>query len=458
MLTNILPILKERFGARCATGASVLAQHGRDYSKHPDHLPDAVLFPETAAEVAEIVKLCAQEAVPIVAFGAGSSLEGHILPVKGGISLDLSGMKRILAIRPDDLDVTLEPGVTRNELNQALRPHGLFFPVDPGADATLGGMAATGASGTMSVRYGTMRDQVRALTFVSGTGQTVHAGGRARKSSAGYDLCRLMVGSEGTLGIITELTLRVYPLPDAMVACVCAFAELSNAVRAVIHAIQLGLPLARAELLDELTIAAVNRFSGLNLRGKPTLFLEFHGDDESVASVAANMQEIAAAEGGEEFNWAAHTEDRTKLWRARHDTWFACLDLCPGARVFVTDVCVPISRLAECIEATQRDRAEVTVTAPLFGHVGDGNFHMMVLIDPANPRAQDEADWLNHRLIARALALGGTSTGEHGVGMGKREFLRAEHGDAALELMRGVKRVFDPLGILNPGKILPEEN
>ena len=457
MLNTILPALKQRFGARCATGDSVRIQHGRDYSKHPEYLPDAVVFPESAAEVAEIVKLCAKARVSIVAYGAGSSLEGHILPVQGGVSLDLTGMKRILAIRPDDLDVTLEPGVTRNELNRALRPYGLFFPVDPGADATLGGMAATGASGTMAVRYGTMRDQVRALKFVGGAGQVVRTGSRARKSSAGYDLTRLMLGSEGTLGIITELTLRVYPLPDAMAACTCVFPDVGSATRAVIQAIQLGLPLARAELLDELTIAAVSRFSGLSLRGKPTLFLEFHGDETSTAAVAANMQEIAAGKGGEEFQWAAQTEDRTRLWQARHDTWFACLDLCPGARVFVTDVCVPISRLAECIEATQADRAEVSVTAPLFGHVGDGNFHMMVLIDPTNARAQEEADWLNQRLVERAIAMEGTCTGEHGVGMGKREFLAAEHGNEALELMRAVKRVFDPDGIFNPGKILMEE-
>jgi D-lactate dehydrogenase (cytochrome) len=456
MLADILAVLKQRLGNQCATGDSVRALHGRDYSKHPDHLPDAVVFAQSAEDVAAVVELCAQHAVPVVAFGVGSSLEGHILPVRGGISLDLSRMNRILEIRPDDLDVTVEPGVTRGELNSALRPYGLFFPVDPGADASLGGMAATGASGTMGVRYGTMRDQVRGLKFVGGLGQMVQTGSRARKSSAGYDLTRLMLGSEGTLGIITELTLRVFPLPEAMSAATCVFDEVGNAVRAVIQAIQLGLPLARAELLDELSIVAINRFSKLNLPAKPSLFLEFHGDEVGVANVAANMQEIVRGEGGAEFVWAAQTEDRTRLWQARHDAWFATLDLCPGARAFSTDVCVPISRLAECIEATRTDRAEVSVTAPLLGHVGDGNFHMLVLIDPANPRAQEEADWLNDRLVARALEMGGTCTGEHGVGLGKRKFMLAEHGAAAMALMKAVKGVFDPKEILNPGKIFLE--
>ncbi len=454
MLTNILPALKQQFNARVSTGDSIRAQHGRDYSKHPDHLPDAVVFVENADEVAFVVGLCAEHRVPVVAFGAGSSVEGHILPLQGGISLDLFGMKRILAIRPDDLNVTVEPGVTRTELNRALRPHGLFFPVDPGADASLGGMAATGASGTMAVRYGTMRDQVRGLKFVGGMGQMVHTGSQARKSSAGYDLTRLMLGSEGTLGIITELTLRVFPLPEAMTACVCAFDEIAHAVQTVIQAMQFGLPLARAELLDELTVTAVNRFSKLDLKVAPTLFLEFHGDAKSAADLAATMQEIASAEGGSAFQWAAHAEDRTRLWQARHDTMFACQDLCPGARYYSTDVCVPISALSDCIAAAQRDRAEAGLTAPLFGHIGDGNFHMVVLIDPARPDAQEKADWVNRRVVARALAAGGTCTGEHGVGIGKREFMLAEHGAEAMALMRGIKDVFDPRGILNPGKIL----
>ena len=457
MLTNILPVLKQSFGSRLATGESVRAQHGRDYSKHPEHWPDAVVFAETAEEVAQVVRLCAEARVPVVAYGVGSSTEGHVLPVRGGITLDVSGMKKIIAIRPDDLDATVEPGVTRTELNRALRPYGLFFPVDPGADASLGGMTATGASGTMAVRYGTMREQLRGVGFVDGTGRQVRPGTRARKTSAGYDLTRLIAGSEGTLGIITEITLRVFPLPEAMAAAVCNFPSSEAAVRAVIQAMQFGLPIARAELMDEMAVLAINRHSKLSLREVPTLLLEFHGDKAAIESLSATMQEICAAEGGGGFEWAAQAEDRTRLWQARHEAMFACAELCPGAGYYTTDVCVPISALAQCIAETKADAAASGLVAPVLGHVGDGNFHMMMLLDPAIPDAWDRAEAVNQRLIARAQAAGGTCSGEHGVGIGKREFLPAERGEVAIELMRGIKKVFDPYGILNPGKIFLDE-
>ncbi len=450
---ELLAALQARFGERVSTAAAVLEQHGKDESAHPVAPPDAVVFPENTGEVAQIVGLCGKHGIPVIPFGAGSSLEGHVLAIHGGVSLDLSRMNRILAVHVDDLDAVVEAGVTRKQLNQHLHDSGLFFPIDPGADATLGGMAATRASGTNAVRYGTMREIVMGLTVVLADGRVIHTGGRARKSSAGYDLTRLFVGSEGTLGIITELTLRLYPQPEAVSAAVCAFPSVDAAVRAVIQTIQIGVPIARCELLDALTITAVNRFSNLGLREAPMLFCEFHGTAASVAEQAQTVQEIAKELGGMDFEWATKQEDRTRLWQARHEAYPACRRLRPGNRAFSTDVCVPISQLAGCIAETNRDIATATMPVALFGHVGDGNFHLVVLIDPNDQANIDEAEALNRRVVMRALRMGGTCTGEHGIGFGKLDFLDAEHGDA-LPVMAAIKKTLDPHNLLNPGKII----
>lgn len=455
LAASLVAELEQRFGKRFSRGESILAQHGRDESAHAPALPDAVVFVESTAEVAALVTLARAHRVPLIAYGGGSSVEGQVLAINGGISVDLTGMRRVIAVHNDDLDVVVEAGVTRLQLNAELRDSGLFFPIDPGADATLGGMAATRASGTNAVRYGTMRENVLALTVVLADGSIVKTGSRARKSSAGYDLTRLFVGSEGTLGIITELCLRLHPVPEAMSAAVCAFADIDSAVRAVIQTIQLGVPVARIELLDALTIAAVNRHSKTTLAEAPTLFFEFHGSSAGVAEQAALVQEIAAELGGQDFAWATRSEERNQLWRARHDAYFACLQMKPGARVFPTDVCVPISRLAEVIAATNEDIAQVSIPIALFGHVGDGNFHLVVLIDPDSADDLAQAEWINARVVERALAADGTCSGEHGVGIGKARYLVREHGAAAVELMRTLKRAIDPDNLLNPGKILP---
>jgi D-lactate dehydrogenase (cytochrome) len=455
LAASLVAALEQRFGSRFARGESILAQHGRDESAHAPALPDAVVFVESTREVADLVVLARAHHVPLIAFGGGSSVEGQVLAINGGISVDLTGMRRIVAVHNDDLDVVVEAGVTRLQLNAELRDSGLFFPIDPGADATLGGMAATRASGTNAVRYGTMRENVLGLTVVLADGSIVKTGGRARKSSSGYDLTRLFVGSEGTLGIITELTLRLHPVPEAMSAAVCAFADVDSAVRTVIQTIQAGVPVARIELLDALTIAAVNRHSRTTLAEAPTLFFEFHGSQSAVAEQAALVQEIATDLGGQDFAWATRSEERNQLWRARHDAYFACLQLKPGARVFPTDVCVPISRLAAAIAATNDDIARVSIPVALFGHVGDGNFHLVVLIDPGNPDDVAQAEWINARVVERALAADGTCTGEHGVGIGKARYLVREHGVEAVALMRTLKQALDPDNLLNPGKILP---
>ncbi|MFN7086586.1 MAG: FAD-binding oxidoreductase [Burkholderiales bacterium] len=449
----LLAALRARFGERVATAAATLEHHGRDESAHPAAAPDAVVYPESTEEVAEIVKLCGAHDVPIIAFGAGSSLEGHVLAIHGGVSLDLSRMNRILAVNADDLDATVQAGVTRNQLNQHLGGTGLFFPIDPGADATLGGMAATRASGTNAVRYGTMRENVMGLTVVLADGRVIRTGGRARKSSAGYDLTRLFVGSEGTLGVITEATLRLHPLPEAMAAAVCTFPSVDAAVRTVIQTIQLGVPIARCELLDALTIKAINRVSKLGLREAPMLFCEFHGSPAGVAEQAATVQDLARQLGGMDFEWATRAEERTRLWQARYEAYPACRALRPGNRAFSTDVCVPISRLAECIAESGRDVATASMPIALFGHVGDGNFHLVVLIDPANPADADEAEALNRRVVERALRMGGTCTGEHGIGCGKLDFLAAEHGEA-VAVMGAIKQALDPRNLLNPGKVI----
>ena len=447
--------LAERFGVRFSCGASTCLQHGRDESVHEPLLPDGVVMAESTEEIALIVRLCAEHGVPVIPYGVGSSVEGHVLAPRGGISVDLSGMNRIIAIHAEDGDAVVEAGVTRKQLNDALKGTGLFFPIDPGADATLGGMAATRASGTNAVRYGTMRDNVLATTTVLADGRVMKTGGRARKSSAGYDLTRLLVGSEGTLGIMAELTVKLYPIPEAISAAVCTFPDIDAAVQTVIQTIQLGVPVARIELLDALSLQAINLFSKTTLAEAPTLFFEFHGSPAGVAEQAETVQAIAGELGGANFAWATHPEDRSRLWQARHDAYFACLQLKPGCRCFPTDVCVPISRLAECIAATNDDIAQVNIPIALFGHVGDGNFHLVVLVDRDNPQDMAEAAWISERVVERAIAMEGTCTGEHGIGLGKRKYLIPEHGAVAVDVMRMLKTALDPHNLLNPGKILP---
>jgi D-lactate dehydrogenase (cytochrome) len=449
----LLASLRQLLGDRLTTSAAICAQHGRDESYHQPHAPDAVAFAESTEEVAAIVARCAAAKVPVIAFGTGTSLEGHVAALEGGICIDLSRMNRIVAVDAEDLDATVEAGVTRKQLNEYLRDTGLFFPIDPGADASLGGMAATRASGTNAVRYGTMRENVLALTVVLADGRVIRTGSRARKSAAGYDLTRLFVGSEGTLGIITEVTLRLYGIPEAISAAVCPFPSLDAAVETVIQTIQSGVPVARIELLDEAQIAAINQYSKLDNPVAPTLFFEFHGTLAGVAEQVDIVKAIAAEHGADEFRWATTQEERSKLWQARHDAYYAALALRPGAKGWATDVCVPISRLAECIAETKRDLAQSSIPSALVGHVGDGNFHLVFMIDPQRPEEIAEAGRLNDRMVARALAMEGTSTGEHGVGYGKMGFMSAEHGEA-LAVMRTIKMALDPANILNPGKIV----
>jgi len=450
---GLLDELRRLLGDRLTTVRQVREHHGTDVSSYPVTPPDAVAFPHTTDEVAAIVNLCARHRTPMIPFGIGTSVEGHVLATHGGVCIDLSQMNRILEVNASDLDARVEPGVTRKQLNAYLHDTGLFFPIDPGADASLGGMASTRASGTNAVRYGTMRENVLGATVVLADGRVIRTGGRARKSAAGYDLTRLFVGAEGTLGIITELTLRLYAIPDGLSAAVCAFPTVAAAVDSVIEAIQCGIPLARVELLDTLTVKAVNRYSKLALREAPTLWYEFHGTAKGVEEQATQMQEIARAHGGLDFEWATRPEERSRLWQARHDAYFACLQLRAGSRMIATDVCVPISRLAACIAQTQEDIARATMPIPLFGHVGDGNFHLMILVDPDSDADLQEAWDLNTRLVRRALAMGGTCTGEHGIGLGKREFLVEEFG-AGVDVMRQLKATLDPGNLLNPGKVV----
>lgn len=438
---------------RVSTNSDVRAAHGRDESWHPPAPPDAVVHPRCTEEAVEIVRICAGHGVAIIPFGAGTSLEGHIAALSGGVSVDMREMDGILRVSVEDMDATVQAGVTRRQLDRKLRPEGVFFPVDPGADATLGGMAATGASGTTTVRYGAMRQNVLSLTVVTSGGEIVRTGSRARKSSAGYDLTHLFIGSEGTLGLITELTLRLHPTPEAMSAAVCAFPTLSDAVDCVIAVLQRAIPIARIELLDETQVDAVNRHFELDNAIAPTLFLEFHGSGTEVADQAAAVQELALELGGRDFTWAADEGERRRLWRARHGVYDACRALRPGARVFSTDACVPISRLAECILETRRDIDESDLVAPIVGHVGDGNFHVSVVLDPDDPAERERAEAFNDRLVRRAIAFEGTCTGEHGVGHGKARFLELEHGAAAVGVMRAVKSALDPEGVFNPGKI-----
>jgi D-lactate dehydrogenase (cytochrome) len=451
---QLLVELRDRFGERFSTARAVRDQHGRDESPYAVAAPDGVVFARSTDEVVDAVRLCAHHRVPVIPFGAGSSIEGHILAVEGGISIDLSGMDQVLAVHEADLTASVQAGVTRKQLNLHIKDSGLFFPIDPGADASLGGMAATRASGTNAVRYGTMRENVLGLTVVTADGRVVRTSRRARKSSAGYDLTRMFVGSEGTLGIITEVTVRLYPQPEAVSAAVCSFPGVRQAVDTVMQTIQLGVPVARAELLDALTVKAVNLHSHTSLKEQPMLFLEFHGTPAGVREQSEAVQQVAREHGGEDFEWAVHTEDRSRLWNARHTAFFACLQLKAGSRAFTTDACVPISRLAQCIVDTLADTQASDLPCPVFGHVGDGNFHCVILADPSNPEEMAEAERLNQRVMRRALAMDGTCTGEHGIGLHKVPLLHEELGEDALDLMKRLKQAWDPLNIMNPGKVL----
>jgi D-lactate dehydrogenase (cytochrome) len=450
----VIRALRDRFGDRCTTELAARDAHGHDVSHHKSRPPDAVVFPTSTNEVAEIVSLCAAHRVPIIPFGTGTAVEGGVLAVRGGICIDMRRMNRILRVGVDDRDVTVEAGVTRHELIQHLIQLGcgLFFPVDPGADASLGGMAATRASGSAAVYYGTMRDNVLGLTVVLADGRVIRTGGRARKSSAGYDLTRLLVGSEGTLGIITELTLKLARIPEAISAAVCPFNTIDAAVNAVMAVMAAGIPMARIELLDEVQIDAVNRYSGLKNKVSPTLFLEFQGSKSAVVEQAQAAGEILKRHGGE-FAWAADQSERNRLLKARHDAYYASLALRPGGVGYVTDVCVPISQLAECIARAKRQIANTKIPAPLFGHVGDGNFHVVFIIDPNNAEELREVEEHSRNIVAHALELGGTCTGEHGIGLGKLDALEQEFGPA-VDVMRSIKQALDPHGLLNPGKVV----
>jgi D-lactate dehydrogenase (cytochrome) len=449
----LIEALQQRFGAQCSTALVVREQHGRDESIFSVPPPSAVVFAQSTQDVADAVKLAAQHKVPVIPFGVGSSLEGHLLAVQGGISIDVSRMDQVLSVNAEDLTVTVQPGITRMGVNNAVKSEGLFFPIDPGADASIGGMTATRASGTNAVRYGTMRENVLALEVVTATGEVIRTGTRAKKSSAGYDLTRLMVGSEGTLGVITEITLKLYPLPEAISAATCSFPTIEAAVRTVIQVIQLGVPIARCELIDANTVRMVNAHSKLGLREEHFLLMEFHGSPASVKEQAETVQEIAGEFGGNAFEWATTPEERTRLWTARHNAYFAAIQSKPGCRAISTDTCVPISKLADCLLDSVAEADASGIPYFLVGHVGDGNFHFGYLIDPDNPEEHRISEALNQTLVARALKLGGTCTGEHGVGLHKMDFLRTEAGDGAIDMMRTIKQALDPDNILNPGKI-----
>ncbi|MDO4232316.1 MAG: FAD-linked oxidase C-terminal domain-containing protein [Lautropia sp.] len=449
----LVSALQQRFGERFSVAQGVRDHHGRDESVYPAAPPQGVVHAESTEEVVAVVNLCREHRCPIIPFGAGSSIEGQLLAIHGGITLNLSRMNKVLDIAPEDLLVSVQPGVTRKQLNQDIRDTGLFFPIDPGADASIGGMVGTRASGTNAVRYGTIRENVLALTVVTADGKVVRTGTRARKSSAGYDLTKLFIGSEGTLGIITEITLRLHPLPEAVSAAVVNFPSATDAVNTVISAIQMGIPVARCEFLDPQSIRAINAYAKLNLREACTLFFEFHGSEASVAEQAELVQAIAADNGGADFEWATKPEDRTRLWNARHDAYFACLQLRPGARGISTDTCVPISKLAESIEGARKLLEESGFVSTILGHVGDGNFHCLIMVDTDNPDELARAEALNHKIVELGLRLGGTCTGEHGIGLHKMDFLVEEAGEDAIELMARIKRAFDPDNILNPGKI-----
>ncbi len=449
----LIAALQAQFGDRFSTAMAVREQHGRDESSFQVPPPAGVVFAESTADVAAAVALANQHRVPVIPFGVGSSLEGHLLAVQGGISLDVSRMNKVLSINAEDLTVTVQPGVTRKQLNEEIKSTGLFFPIDPGADASIGGMSATRASGTNAVRYGTMRDNVLALEVVTASGEVIRTGSRAKKSSAGYDLTRLFVGSEGTLGVITEVTVKLYPLPEAVSAAICSFPSLEAAVHTTIQTIQLGVPIARVELIDVNSVRLVNNYSKLTLKEQPLLLMEFHGSPASVKEQAETVQAIASDNGGESFEWASTPEERTRLWTARHNSYFAAVQSRPGCRCISTDTCVPISRLADCLLDSVAEADASGIPYFLVGHVGDGNFHFGYLIDPNSAEERATAEALNHKLVSRALSLEGTCTGEHGIGLHKIDFLVNEAGAGAVEMMRTLKRALDPHNIMNPGKI-----
>ncbi len=452
--TGLHDELRALLGDRLTTSRGVREHHGKDESYYPYAPPDAVVYAQTTEEVRDIVNICRRHKTPMIPFGVGTSLEGHILAIKGGVCIDMSQMNKVLAVHAEDLDCTVQAGVTRKQLNNEIRHTGLFFPVDPGADATLGGMASTRASGTNAVRYGTMRENTLSLTVVTPDGRIIKTATRSRKSAAGYDLTRLFVGAEGTLGIITEVTVRLYAVPQAISAAVCSFKDMAGAVATVIQTLQTGIPIARSEALCGLTMKTINAYSKTAYKEQPTLFLEFHGTDAGVKEQIEMFQEIATEHGCEGFEWATRPEDRNRLWSARHEAYFAGLQLKHGARAVSTDVCVPISRLTECMIETAKDIAAASMPIPMFGHVGDGNFHCMILVMPDSQADLDEAKAFNDRLVNRALAMEGTCTGEHGIGSGKIKSLQKELGEA-VDLMRELKRTFDPDNLMNPGKVVP---
>jgi len=446
--------IKQAFGQRATDNPNILSEHGRDESFHAPAAPELVVYPKSCAEVSQIVALCAESKTPIIPFGVGTSLEGHVAALHGGVCIDLSGMNEILEINPNDLDVRVQAGVTRKQLNRALASHGLFFPVDPGADATLGGMVATSASGTNAVRYGTMKENTLGLSAVLPDGELIRTGGRARKSASGYDLTHLLCGSEGTLAVITEVQLKVYGLPEAHSAAVCDFPDVASAIDSVINIIQMGVPVARVEFLDEVQMRAVNQYSDLDYAEAPTLFFEFHGSAASVVEQSETVAGIVQSFGAGEFRWSTQQEEQNKLWQARHDAYYASMALRPGCSGWPTDVCVPISRLGECMIETRRDVETTDLIAPIVGHVGDGNFHLLLLVDTDNADELVVAEGINDRLIRRAIDMGGTATGEHGIGYGKLPYMALEHG-ASLGVMRLLKQAFDPDNIMNPGKVIP---
>jgi D-lactate dehydrogenase (cytochrome) len=453
---SVLAELKALLGDRVSTSAAVREHHGKDESYFPYAPPDAVVYVRTTEEVRDVVNICRRHRVPMIPFGVGTSLEGHILAVQGGVSIDLSQMNQVLAVHEADLDAVVQAGVTRKQLNEYIKHTGLFFPVDPGADATLGGMASTRASGTNAVRYGTMRENVLSLKVVLADGRIIQTSRRAKKSAAGYDLTRLFVGAEGTLGIITEVTVRLYPVQEAMSAAVCAFDSIDGCTNTVIQTIQAGIPVARCDIVCDKTIAAINAYKKTSYRVAPTVFFEFHGSRSSVVEQAEAVQAIAKEHGGKDFVWATKPEERTQLWQARHDAYFACLQIRPGSRAVSTDVCVPISRLAECVHETMEDVKNYIAPVPLLGHIGDGNFHLMLLVDPAKPEETEIAKQFNKRLVERALRMEGTCTGEHGIGLGKMGSMRLELGEDVIDVMRDIKKVLDPDNLMNPGKVVPE--
>ncbi len=449
-----LASLRALFGDRFSTSQAMREHHGRDESSYDPMLPDAVVFAHSTEEVAAAVSLCNQYKVPLIPYGTGTSLEGHILALSGGLSIDLLQMNRVIAVHAQDLTVTVQPGVTRKQLNTEIKDTGLFFPIDPGADASIGGMTATRASGTNAVRYGTMRENVLGLTVVTAEGKIIKTGTRAKKSSAGYDLTRLFVGSEGTLGIITEVTLKLYPQPESISAAVCSFNDIASAVNTVIVTMQMGVPVARVEFLDENGVKAINKHDKLSLPEKPLLLFEFHGSEHGVKEQAEVVQEIAREHGAIGFEWATRPEDRSRLWQARHNAYFALLQLRPGCRAISTDCCVPISHLAEILLATKADCEQQQLIHSIIGHVGDGNFHVQMMVDPNDPDDIARAEGVNARMVERAIAMDGTCTGEHGVGLHKMDFLIQEHGEGAIDTMRSIKHALDPNNILNPGKVV----